>query len=67
MKSSSFRAPPGKKIYKSYKNFDLEYFNIPLKPKLGSIKGITCNEFDEAFCSVLNIHAPPLKVKMLQQ
>ena len=49
MKSCSFRAPPGKKIYKSCKNFDLEYFNIPLKPKLDSIKGITYNEFDEAF------------------
>ena len=67
MKSCSFRAPLGKKIYKSYKNFDLEYFNIPLKLKLDSTKGITHNEFDEAFCSVLNIHAPLLQVKMLQQ
>ena len=66
MKSCSFRAPPGKKIYKSYKNSDLEYFNIPLKPKLDSIKGITYNEFDAAFCSVLNIHEP-LKNNKAQQ
>ena len=30
MKSSSFRSPPRKKICRSYKNFDLECFNIAL-------------------------------------
>ena len=42
-----------------------ECFNIALKTKLNSIKCPTYNELDEAFCSVLNIHAP-LKVKMLR-
>ena len=58
MKSGSFRGPPRKKIYRSYKNFDFECFTIGLKTKLDSIKGPTYNEFDEAFCSVLNINAP---------
>ena len=38
MKSSSFRGPPRKKIYRSYKNFDLAYFNIALKATLDGIK-----------------------------
>ena len=65
MKTGSFRVPPRKKMYRSYKNFTFECFNIALKTNLGSIKGPTYNEFDEAFCSVLNIYAP-LKVKMLR-
>ena len=65
MESGRFRSPPKKKIYRSYKNFDFECFNIALKTKLDSIKGPIHNEFDEAFCSALNIHAP-LKVDMLR-
>ena len=64
MKSGSFMGPPRNKIYRSYKNFDLECFNTSLKTKPNSIKGPT-DEFDEGFCSVLNLHAP-LKVKMLR-
>ena len=66
MKSGSFRGPPRKKIYRSYKRVDFECFNTALKTKLDSIKGPTYNEFSEAFCSVLNIHVP-LEVKMLRQ
>ena len=64
MKSASFRAPLRKKIYSTYKKFVLKCFNITLKTKLDSIKGPTYIEFDEAFCSIVNIHAP-LKVKLL--
>ena len=65
MKSGSFRGPPRKTIYRSYKNFDFECFNTTLKTKLDNTKGPTYNEFNEAFCGVLNIHAP-LKVKILR-
>ena len=64
MKSASFRGPPRKKIYSTYKKFVLKLFNIILKTKLDSIKGPTYIEFDEAFCSIVNIYAP-LKVKIL--
>ena len=33
MKSGSFMGPPRNKIYRSYKNFDLECFNTSLKTK----------------------------------
>ena len=36
-----------------------------LKYGLNSIKSRISNEFDEAFCSILNMHAP-IKVKMLR-
>ena len=62
MMSGSFRGPPGKKISRSYKNFNFECFNIALKTKPGSIKGPAYNEFDEEVCRVINIHVP-LKVK----
>ena len=59
MKSGSFMDPPRKKTYRSHKNFIFECFNTALKTKLDGIKGPTYNEFDEAFCNVINIHAPP--------
>ena len=34
MKSGVFRGPPRKKVYRSYKKFDLEHFNITLKSEL---------------------------------
>ena len=61
MKSASLLR---KKIYSTYKKFVLKCFNIMLKTKLDSIKGPTYIEFDEAFCSIVNIYAP-LKVKIL--
>ena len=59
MKPVIFREPPGQKVYRSYKNFDLEHFNIALKSE-------EYNEFETTFCSVLNKHAP-IKVKILRQ
>ena len=45
MKSGSFRDSPKYKLYRSYKNFDLECVNIVIKAKLNSIKGPTYNQF----------------------
>ena len=44
---------------------DSECFNTALKTKLDGIDGPTYSPFYEAFCSVLNIHAP-LKIKILR-
>ena len=65
MKSGIFRGPPRKKVYRSYKNFDLEHFNIVLKSELEKLNDSAYNELETAFCNVLNKHAP-IKVKMLR-
>ena len=65
MKSGIFRGPPRKKVYRSYKNFDLEHFNIALKSELEKLNNSAYNEFETAFCGVLNKHEP-FKVKMLR-
>ena len=38
MKSSSFKGPPKKKIYRSHKNFSTDTFNNTLKINLDNIK-----------------------------
>ena len=65
MKSGIFRWATSKKKYRSYKNFDLEHFNIALKSELEKLNDSTYNECETAFCSVLNKHTP-IKVKMLR-
>ena len=65
MKSGVFRGPPRKKVYRSYKKFDLEHFSIALKSELEKLSDSAYNEFETAFCGVLNKHAP-IKVKMLR-
>ena len=60
-----FPWPSRKKVYKSYKNFDLKHFNIPLKSELEKLNNSAYSEFETAFCSVLNKDAP-IKVKMLR-
>ena len=65
MKSGSFMGPPRRKIYRFYKNFDFECFNIFLKTRLDSIKSSTYNEFNEAFSSDLNKNVS-LKFKMIR-
>ena len=65
MKSGIFRGPPRKKVYRSYKNFDFEHFNIALKSELEKLSDSAYNESETAFCSVLNRHAP-IKMKMLR-
>ena len=58
MKSGIFRGPPRKKVYRFYKNFDLVHFNIALKSGLEKLHDLAYNEFETAFCSVLNKYAP---------
>ena len=65
MKSGVFRGEPRKKIYRSYKKFDLEHSNIALKSELEKLSDLAYNEFETACCGVLNKHAP-IKVKMLK-
>ena len=65
MKSGIFRGPHRKKVYRSYKNFDLEHFNIALKSELEKLNDSAYNEFETDFCGVLKKHAP-IKVKMLR-
>ena len=64
MKSGIFRGPLRKKVYRSYKSFDLEHFNIALKSEIEKLQNSTYHEFETTFCSVLNKRAP-VKVKML--
>ena len=58
MKRVIFCEAPQKKVYRSYKNFDLGHFNIALKSE-------GYNDFETTFCIVLNKHAP-IKVKILK-
>ena len=65
MKSGVFREPLRKKVYRSYKKIILDYFNIALKSELEKLSDSAYNEFETAFCGVLNKHAP-IKEKMLR-
>ena len=65
MKSGIFRGPPRKQSYRSYKNFDLEHFNIVLKNELEKLNDSTYNEFETGFCNVLNKQVP-IKVKIMR-
>ena len=58
MKSGIFRWLPRKKVDRSYKNFDLKHFKIELKSELKKLNDSSCNEFETAFYSVMNKHAP---------
>ena len=49
MKSGVFRGPPRKKVYRSYKKFDLEHFNIALKSELEKLSHSAYNEFETVF------------------
>ena len=49
MKSGVFRGPPRKKVYRSYKKFDLEHFNIALKSELEKLSDSAYNEFETVF------------------
>ena len=64
MKSGIFRGPPRKKVYRSSKHFELEHHNIALKSELKKLNVSAYNEFEMAFCNVLNKHAL-ITVKML--
>ena len=65
MKSGIFRLALWKKVYRSYKTFDLEHFNIALKREFESLNDSKYNEFQTDFCTVLNKHAA-IKRKILR-
>ena len=49
IKSGIFRGPLRKKVYRSYKNFDLEHYNIALKNEQKKLNDSAYNEFETAF------------------
>ena len=65
MKSGISSGLPRKNVCSSCKNFDWKHFNIALKSELEKLNDSAYNEFETAFCSVLNKHAP-IKVKILR-
>ena len=65
LKSGSFKGTPKIKIYRSYKNFELENFDRILKDKLEKLKNHSYAEFEKVFLKELNKHAP-LKKKVLR-
>ena len=66
MKSSSFKGPPKKKVYRSYKNFSIDTFNDTLKINLDNIKdNNTYGVFEKTFLKILDKQAP-LKTKILR-
>ena len=66
MKSSSFKGPPKKKVYRSYKNFSIDTFNDALKINLDNIKdNNTYGVFEKTFLEILDKQAP-LKTKILR-
>ena len=46
IKSGSFRGPPRKKVYTSYRNFDVDFFNEALQEKLSHLENDACSTFD---------------------
>ena len=52
-------------LQRSYKDFDLEHFNVALKSELEKQNDAAYNRFKTAFYSVLNKHAS-INVKMLR-
>ena len=65
LKSGSFKGKSKIKIYRSYKNFELENFDRILKDKLEKLKNHSYAEFEKVFLKELNKHAP-LKKKVLR-
>ena len=65
LKSGSFKGTPKIKIYRSYKNFELENFDRILKDKLQKLANHSYSEFEKVFLKELNKHAP-LKKKVLR-
>ena len=65
MKSGSFKGSPRKKVYRSYKYFDIDLFKIALQEKLKHLENDAYSAFNSAFTNLLNEHAP-LKTKILR-
>ena len=56
--SGSFKDRPRKKIYRSYRSFDIETFRKMLSDKLARLENNSYNEFEKAFLTVLSKQAP---------
>ena len=65
LKSGSFKGTPKIKIYRPYKNFELENFDRILKDKLEKLMNHSYAEFEKVFLKELNKHVP-LKKKVLR-
>ena len=65
MKSSSFKGCPRKKVYRSYKYFDIDLFKIALQEKLMHLENDAYGALSSAFRILSNEHAP-LKTKILK-
>ena len=65
MKSDSFKGSLQKKVYRSYKYFDIDLFKIALQEKLKHLENDAYSAFNSAFTNLLNEHAP-LKTKILR-
>ena len=65
LKSGGYKGAPIRKIYRSYKTFDVDSFQEILKMKLENIKSNGCGDFEAIFSKELNKHAP-LKNKSLR-
>ena len=66
MKSGSFKVPPKKIIYRSYKNLSIDTFNDTLKINLDNIKDNNMyGVFEKTFLEILDKQAP-LKTKILR-
>ena len=60
-KSGSFKGKPKIKIYRSYKEFELENFNRILKYQLENLTNHAYAKFEKVFLKELIKHAPPKK------
>ena len=65
MKSGGFKGSPRKKVYRSYKHFDIDLFKIALPEELIHLENDAYSAFSSAFRVLLNEHAP-LKTKILR-
>ena len=65
MKSGGFKDSPRKKVYRSYKYFDIDLFKIALQEELIHLENDAYSAFSSAFRVLLNEHAP-LKTKILR-
>ena len=65
MRPCGFKGYPRKKVYRSYKYFDIDLFKIALQEKLIHLENDAYSAFSSAFRVLLNEHAP-LKTKILR-
>ena len=64
-KSGSFKGTLRINVYRSYKFLNINSFKSILNQKLNKLSSTTYDDFEEAFLSLLNKHAP-LKKKILR-